>query len=103
VKGRKRHLLVDVEGFVLQVLVHSAAVQEREGARQLLEQVRFGTGRMQKVWADSGYWGGPFAKWVEQKQGWKIEIVSRNELVNRRRGTPAGHTRFRAVAAALGG
>ncbi len=44
---------------------------------------------MQKVWADSGYWGDPFEKGMKQRHGWKIESVSRNELVNRRRGTPA--------------
>ena len=36
VKGRKRHLLVDTEGFVLKAKVHSAKIQDREGVKILL-------------------------------------------------------------------
>jgi putative transposase len=31
VKGRKRHLLVDTLGLILVAVVHSAAIQDREG------------------------------------------------------------------------
>ena len=31
IKGRKRHLLVDTEGFVLKAKVHSAKVMDYEG------------------------------------------------------------------------
>jgi len=34
---RKRHLLVDTEGFVLKVNVHSAKVPDQDGLRVLLE------------------------------------------------------------------
>jgi transposase len=34
VKGRKLHALVDVEGLPLRVIVHSAAMQDRDGARR---------------------------------------------------------------------
>src|ERR687897_2159115 len=37
VKGRKRHLLVDTQGFVLEARVHSAEVQDREGIKLLLD------------------------------------------------------------------
>jgi putative transposase len=37
VKGRKRHLLVDTQGLVLEVRVHSARVTDREGIKFLLE------------------------------------------------------------------
>ena len=36
VKGRKRHLLVDTEGFVLKAKVHSAKVMDYEGIKTLL-------------------------------------------------------------------
>ena len=36
VKGRKRHLLVDTEGFVLKAKVHSAKVIDYEGIKTLL-------------------------------------------------------------------
>jgi putative transposase len=34
VKGRKRHILVDTEGFVLKAKVHSAKVMDYEGSRR---------------------------------------------------------------------
>jgi putative transposase len=37
VKGRKRHLLVDTQGLVLEVRVHSAQIQDREGIKLLLD------------------------------------------------------------------
>jgi putative transposase len=37
VKGRKRHLLVDTQGLVLEVRVHSANVTDRDGIKLLLE------------------------------------------------------------------
>jgi DDE family transposase len=40
-KGRKRHLLVDTQGFVLKVVVSAADVQDRDGARLLAHAVRF--------------------------------------------------------------
>lgn len=32
IKGRKRHFLVDTDGFLLQVIVHEASTQDRDGA-----------------------------------------------------------------------
>ena len=37
VKGRKRHMLVDTEGFVLKVNVHSAKLMDYEGIKTLLQ------------------------------------------------------------------
>ena len=43
VKGRKRHILVDTEGFVLKAKVHSAKVMDYEGIKTLLCAKRTGT------------------------------------------------------------
>jgi hypothetical protein len=40
VKGRKRHILVDTLGLLLVVVVTTAAIQDRDGARILLNQRR---------------------------------------------------------------
>jgi len=40
VKGRKRHLLVDTEGFVLRAKVHSAKVMDYEGIKTLLDRAK---------------------------------------------------------------
>jgi transposase len=39
VRGRKRHLLVDTGGLLLRAVVHSASVQDRAGARQVLTDI----------------------------------------------------------------
>jgi putative transposase len=39
VKGRKRHLLVDTQGLVLEATVHSAKVVDREGIKLLLDWI----------------------------------------------------------------
>jgi putative transposase len=38
VKGPKRHLLVDTEGFVLKAKIHSAKVLDYEGIKTLLDR-----------------------------------------------------------------
>ena len=40
VKGRKRHILVDTVGLLLIVIVHTANIQDRDGAKLVLEQVK---------------------------------------------------------------
>ncbi len=40
--GHKRHILVDVMGLILVVLVHKASIQERAGAKSLLLRVHKG-------------------------------------------------------------
>src|ERR687896_1123768 len=58
VKGRKRHLLVDTEGFVLRAKVHSAKVLDQEGLKSLLERAGEQFLRLQHLWFDSAYRGG---------------------------------------------
>jgi transposase len=77
VKGRKRHLLVDTQGLVLEVRVHSAQIQDREGIKLLLESSspdRFP--RLSHLWLDAGYTGQDKGSgWVERTLGWTAEIV----------------------------
>ena len=40
IKGRKRHILVDTMGLLLNVVVHSADIQHRDGAVDLLRRAR---------------------------------------------------------------
>jgi len=54
VKGRKRHILVDTIGLLLMVVVHTADIQDRDGAKLVLEQVKGTLPRLQLIWADAG-------------------------------------------------
>jgi putative transposase len=79
VSGRKRHLLVDTQGFVLKVVVSAADVQDRDGARLLAQAVRFygpDVPRLSLVWADAGY-AGQVVDDLRQQMGWTLEVVKR--------------------------
>jgi putative transposase len=78
VKGRKRHLLVDTQGLVLEAKVHNASVADRDGIKLLLEPARIGfLTRLSHLWLDAGYTGQEErgAGWVQRTLGWTAEIV----------------------------
>lgn len=76
VRGRKRHLLVDTEGFVLKAKVHSAKVPDQDGLRLLLEAARTQIPRLSHLWLDAGYQGRG-KKWAEEALGLSVEVVRR--------------------------
>jgi putative transposase len=63
VEGRKRHLLVDTEGMVLKVKVHSAKVPDQDGLWVLLESAQARFSRLKHLWValatKGGARGGP--------------------------------------------
>ncbi len=78
VKGRKRHLLVDTEGFVLKAKVHSAKVMDWDGIKTLLQRADMQFPRLKHLWVDAGYRGEDRGKdWVEKKLGWSVDLVER--------------------------
>src|SRR5215472_3995156 len=54
-KGRKNHALVDTEGLPLRVVVHSAAIQDRDGAALVFDKIRRRFPWLGLIWADSAY------------------------------------------------
>ena len=81
VKGRKRHLLVDTEGFVLKAKVMSAKVMDYEGIKELLDRAKglfsatFSSVARRRLYSGEDK-GGDY--WVEKKTlGWSVEIVRR--------------------------
>jgi putative transposase len=77
VKGRKRHLLVDTQGLVLEARVHSAKVVDRDGIKLLLDPSSSDRlPRLSHLWLDAGYTGQERgAGWVQSVLGWTAEIV----------------------------
>jgi putative transposase len=76
IKGRKRHLVVDVLGLLLVVGVHSAGVQDRDGAKSVLEALMAGFPGVQLIWADGGY-AGKLVDWVARHLQRVLSIVKR--------------------------
>ena len=57
IKGRKRHILVDTMGNLLRVVVHSAGIQDRDGADFVFADIHDDYPVLAKIWADQGYSG----------------------------------------------
>jgi putative transposase len=74
VHGRKRHLLVDTEGLVLNAKVHSAKIPEQDGLKMLLESARAGGSHLKHLWLDAGY-EGRGKRWAEEVLGLSVQIV----------------------------
>lgn len=81
VKGRKRHILVDTIGLLLVVVVHAAGVQDRDGAKLVLQTLRHRFMRLRLIWADGGY-SGALLDWVRTlrpRNPLRLEIVKRSD------------------------
>ena len=79
--GRKRHILVDTLGLLLLVVVHSAGIQDRDGARAVLAPLAHRFSQLRKIWADGIYNGG-LAEWLwnlRTRNRIVLEIVKRSD------------------------
>jgi putative transposase len=76
VKGRKRHVLVDTLGNLLDVVVTAANCPDVAGAQAVLTKTeRHITLRLCKVWADKGY-RGPLSGWLHDQFLIQLDIVT---------------------------
>jgi transposase len=79
INGRKRHVAVDVKGFLLAVVVTTANVGDRMGAKLLVISLLDTFTRLRLIWADSGYDGRPLADWVRAAAGMSLVVIKRTE------------------------
>src|SRR3982751_1689341 len=77
VNGRKRHLVVDTLGLVVAAVVHSAGLQDRDGAKLVLKKLVGRFPRLKKILAD-GIYNGDIAEWAKRVGGWILELVVRS-------------------------
>lgn len=78
INGRKRHIIVDTPGNLLEVVVHAADIQDRDGARLVLSKLSEATvNRLKKLWADRAY-SGKLIDWVHEKLDCLLEIVQKD-------------------------
>ena len=76
IKGRKRHLIVDTNGFVLRVLVHAADISESEGGIWLLNEYADVLTSLDTIRVDQGY-KAMFVEWVGQYMACAVEVVEK--------------------------
>ena len=82
VKGRKIHALVDSEGLPMWVIVHSAAIQDRDGAGLLLDKIRQRFPWLELIWADGGYNAWQVDAAVAKVPWLRLAIVKRSDDMN---------------------
>lgn len=76
-KGRKLHALVDTEGLPIRVVVHSAGIQDRDGAALVLDKIRKSHPWLELVWADNAYNAHQVTDAVARIPCLRLEIVKR--------------------------
>ena len=90
INGRKRHIITDTQGLLVGAIVHTADVQDRDGAPDVLASIRHSFPWLRHVFADGG------AVYPERLQGsrragdklraaltkigqWTLQIIKRSD------------------------
>jgi putative transposase len=82
VKGRKRHVITDTLGYLVDVVVTPANVHDVHGARKVLTKAKRWLKKKPKVvFADKGYQGEPLAKWVRDEIGAQMQTSNNPAMV----------------------
>ena len=61
---------------MLQVKVHAASIQDRDGAKLVLNACQSSFPRLAHIWADGGY-RGQLVEWAKTEHGFTLEIVEK--------------------------
>ena len=106
IKGRKRHVAVDSNGWLLAVLVTAASVQDRDAGHRLVALLRERYSTITLVWADGGY-AGRLVAWAAAVLALTVTVVKRSDNLRRVRcaSPPVGrgaHIRLAEPAPAAG-
>ena len=79
VKGRKRHLLVDIMGLLVTVLVTAADVQDRDAFPSVLREAQSTAPRLENVLVDGAYTGQSVAR-AQNDTGINVTVVKRSDV-----------------------
>jgi putative transposase len=60
-------------GLIIAVVVSAASIQDRDGAKLVLEKIKGTIQRLRLIWADGAY-AGDLIDWVKDECGRKLEI-----------------------------
>lgn len=82
IKGSKRHLLVDTLGLLIVAVVHSAGVQDYDGAAQVFDRAKEEgrVARLKLIWAD-GIYDTVRVHEAAAKHDWNVQVVKRSDDV----------------------
>ncbi|MET3585258.1 putative transposase [Pseudorhizobium tarimense] len=79
ISGRKRHIVTHTSGLLVGLVVHSAAIQDRDGAAEILKSIVKRWPWLRHVFVDGGY-AGPKLKGAFKRIGrFALETVKRTD------------------------
>ena len=79
IKGRKRHIVTDTIGLLVGLEVHSAGIQDRDGAPDVLAAVAERYPMLRHIFADGGYAGPKLRDALNAIGRWTVQIVKRSD------------------------
>ena len=79
IKGRKRHILTDTCGYLVHAVVHTADIQDRDGAPLVLKAICKSFPWLRHVFADGGYAGDKLQGALAKIGKWTLEIIKRSD------------------------
>jgi transposase len=80
IKGKKRHILVDTQGLLMQAVITAADVQDRDGGVMLMASLFGLYPFLLRLYADGGYQGPRFKQGVSDAIARvNVEIVKRSD------------------------
>lgn len=79
VKGRKRHILTDTEGNLVHAVIHTADIQDRDGAPIVLREIIRRFPWLRHLFADGGYAGDKLRQALRRMGKWTVEIIKRSD------------------------
>jgi transposase len=79
IKGRKRHIVVDTLGLMVGLVVHSADIQDRDGAVVALKTVLRRWPWLRHIFADGGYAGPKLQAALRKVAKFTLQIVKRTD------------------------
>lgn len=79
INGRKRHIVVDTLGLMVGLIVHSAEIQDRDGAPDVLKSILKSWPWLRHIFADGGYAGQKLKGKLERSE--TLRWKSSNDLI----------------------
>jgi transposase len=79
IDGRKRHILTDTLGLLVGAIIHTADIQDRDGAPEVLASIRTRFPWLRHVFADGAYAGEKLQTAMEGQGEWTFEIIKRSD------------------------
>jgi putative transposase len=79
IKSRKRHIVTDTDGNLVHAVIHTADIQDRDGAPLVLAEIIRRHTWFRHVFADGAYAGDKLRQAMRKIGKWTVEIIKRSD------------------------